>query len=103
MHIAGMFPDNYVYGKCTYYIWEYGEIGENNTYQCTDHVPQVYISYRIPCSSSVQYSSTVLSHTHYSQQLNYKNQLLATKGTLVSSHCCCPSFVATGYQPHLRP
>jgi len=34
MHIAGMFPDIYVYGKCTYYIWEYGEIGENNTYRC---------------------------------------------------------------------
>jgi len=33
MHIAGMFPDIYVYGKCTYYIWEYGEIGKNNTYR----------------------------------------------------------------------
>jgi len=26
IHVAGMFPDNYIYGKCTYYIWEYGEI-----------------------------------------------------------------------------
>ena len=55
MHVAGTFPDNYVYGKCTDYIWEYGEIGENNTYLRTDHVPQVYISCRIPCSSLVQY------------------------------------------------
>jgi len=50
MHVEGMFPDNYVYGKCTYYIWEYGEIGENNTYLHTDHAPQVYIPCRIPCS-----------------------------------------------------
>jgi len=56
MHVTGMFPDNYVYGKCTYYIWEYGEIDKNNTYLHTDHVPQVYISCRIPCSSLVQYS-----------------------------------------------
>ena len=47
MHVAGTFPDNYVYGKYTYYIWEYGEIGENNTYLCTDHLPQVYIPCRI--------------------------------------------------------
>jgi len=55
MHVAGIFPDNYIYGKCIYYIWEYGEIGENNTYLCTDHAPQVYIPCRIPCSSLVQY------------------------------------------------
>jgi len=95
MHVAGTFPDNYVYGKCTYYIWEYGEIGENNTYLCTDHAPQVYIPCRIPCSSLVQYSLNCSLITHYSTTLNFKNQLLAIKGTLASLHCCCPSFVAT--------
>ena len=94
MHVAGTFPDNYIYGKCTYYIWEYGEIGENNTYLHTDHVPQVYIPCRIPCSSLVQYSLNCSLITRYSTTLNFKNQLLAIKGTLASLHCCCPSFVA---------
>jgi len=62
MHVAGTFPDNYVYGKCTYYIWEYGEIGENNTYLCTDHVPQVYIPCRIPCMFLSQLQSQLFSH-----------------------------------------
>ena len=95
MHVAGTFPDNYVYGKCTYYIWEYGEIGKNNTYLCTDHLLQVYIPCRIPCSSLVQYSLNYSLITRYSTTLNFLNQLLAIKGTLASLHCCCPSFVAT--------
>jgi len=103
MHVAGTFPDNYIYGKCIYYIWEYGEIGKNNTYLHTDHAPQVYIPCRIPCSSLVQYSLTVLSLLATQQTLNLKNQLLAIKGMLVSLHCYCPSFVATGYEPCLRP
>ena len=95
MHVTGTFPDNYIYGKCTYYIWEYGEIGENNFYLCTDHLSQVYIPCRIPCSFSVQYSLNCSLITCYSITLNFKNQLLAIKGTLASLHCCCPSFVAT--------
>ena len=95
MHVAGTFPDNYIYGKCIYYIWEYGEISENNTYLCTDHAPQVYIPCRIPCSSLVQYSLNCSLITRYSTTRNFKNQLLAIKGTLASLHCCCPSFVAT--------
>jgi len=89
-HGVGTFPDNYVYGKCTYYIWEYGKIGKNNTYLCTDHVPQVYIHCRIPCSTLVQYSLNCSLITHYSTILNFKNQLLAIKGMLASLHCCCP-------------
>jgi len=104
MHVAGTFPDNYVYGKCIDYIWEYGEIGKNNTYLRTDHVPQVYIPCRIPCSSLVKkYSLNCSLITRYSTTLNFKNQLLAIKGTLASLHCCCPSFIATGYEPCLRP
>jgi len=99
MHVAGTFPDNYMYGKCTYYIWEYGEIGENNTYLRTDHVPQVYIPCRIPCSSLVQYSLNCSLITRYSTTLNFKNQLLAIKGTLVSLHCCCPVLLLQVMSP----
>ena len=71
------------------------EIGENNTCLCTDHVPQVYIPCRIPCSSLVQYSPTVLSLLATQQTLNFKNEATSYQGTLVLPHCCCPSFVAT--------
>ena len=97
MHVAGTFPDNYIYGKCTYYIWEYGEIGENNTYLRTDHAPQVYI----PCSSLVQYSlNCSLIYSLLNKHSTSRTQLLAIKGTLASPHCCCPSFVATPLSKH---
>jgi len=88
MHIAGMFPDNYIYGKCTYYIWEYGEIGENNTYLCTDHAPQVYIPCRIPCSSLVQYSLNCSLITRYST-----NTQLQEPATSYQRYACVPPLL----------
>ena len=87
MHVAGIFPDNYVYGKCTDYIWEYGEIGENNTYLRTDHVPQVYIPCRIPCSSLVQYSLNCSLITHYS------NTQLQEPATSYQRYACIPPLL----------
>jgi len=94
MHVAGTFPDNYIYGKCTYYIWEYGEIGKNNTYLCTDHAPQVYIPCRIPCSSLVQYSLNCSLITRYStntqlQELATSYQRYACIPPLLLPQFCC--------------
>ena len=81
------FYDNYIYGKCTDYIWEYGEIGENNTYLCTDHVPQVYIPCWIPCSSLVQYSLNCSLITRYS-----KTQLQES-ATSYQRYTCVPALL----------
>jgi len=88
MHVASTFPDNYVYGKCTYYIWEYGEIGENNTYLRTDHVPQVYIPCRIPCSSLVQYSINCSLITRYSTKTQ-----LQEPATSYQRYACVPPLL----------
>ena len=101
MHVAGTFPDNYIYGKCTYYIWEYGAIGENNTYLRTDHAPQVYIPCRIPCSSLVQYSLNCSLITRYSTTLNFKNpatsyQRYACVPALLLPQFCCYTNVDCG-------
>ena len=48
-----------------------------------------------PVDPKLNTVSTVLSLLATQQTLNFKNQLLAIKGTLASLHCCCPSFVAT--------
>jgi len=101
MHVAGTFPDNYIYGKCTDYIWEYGEIGENNTYLRTDHVPQVYIPCRIPCSSLVQYSLNCSLITRYSntqlQEPATSYQRYACVPTLLLPQFCC--YRTKGHSP----
>jgi len=86
------FHDNYVYGKCTDYIWEYGEIGENNTYLRTDHVPQVYIPCRIPCSSLVQYSLNCSLITRYST-----NTQLQEPATSYQRYACVPALLLPQY------